>query len=476
MNFFSVASMLKGVKVEGEIPDTKQAYNEVLALAIPSVLEMALMSLIGSLDTMMVGKVLDANALAAVAICGQPRMLLLALFFALNVGVTAIVARRKGEGLPEDANKTLRNALIIILGISIVMMVVALLTAKPLLTFAGAGSDIIDDALSYYNILAWFLPINALTICICAAQRGVGNTRVTLYVNTVSNLVNVVFNYLLIGGEFGFPRMEVSGAALATGIGFAVGFIMCIVTITGRRSENSFLSISAHDDWKPHKPTIKSIINIGQSAAVEQLFLRVGFFTYAKIIAGLGTIALAAHSICMQFLSMSFSVGDGIGVAGTSLVGQMLGQKRPDKAVVYAKVSQRMALVAAFVLATLFVTFRYPLVGLFLNDTDQAALALAAQVMICVGLFQPFQTSSVVISGALRGAGDTKYVAIVMMICVSVIRPSLSILAIYLIRDVFGLPEWALLGCWSASIIDMTIRLTAVYKRFNSGKWHHIQV
>ena len=137
-----------------------------------------------------------------------------------------------------------------------------------------------------------------------------------------------------------------------------------------------------------------------------------------------------------------------------------------------------MALVVALILATLIVVFRYPLVGLFTQSatTDPKVKFLAAQVMLMVAAFQPLQTSSVVISGALRGAGDTRYVAAVMMLCVALIRPLVSLLAIYVLNNVMRLSDLALMGAWAASIIDMGIRLFCVYRRFNGGKWYDIKV
>lgn len=473
MHLFSVDSMLKKDAALGELPTTKQAYRDVLTIAGPSVAEMVLMSLIGSFDVMMVGG-LGPEAIAAVGLAGQPRMLLLSLFFALNVGVTAIVARRKGENRQADANLTLRNSLVLILLLSILIMIPALLFSAQLMRFAGAEADTIAQSTTYFQILAWFLPVNALTMSICAAQRGVGNTRITLVVNMASNLVNLLFNYLLINGHWGFPRLEVAGAAVATGIGFMVGFVLCVVTIMGTRRSDAFLRLTRHDDWRLNKEAIFGIFRVGGSALLEQVFLRIGFFWYAIIVARLGTMAFAAHQICMQFLNMSFSFGDGLGVAGTSLVGQMLGKNRPDLSVIYAKVSQRMALLVALALASLIVVFRHPMVSWFTDDAQ--VLELAARVMLMVALFQPFQTSSVVISGALRGAGDTTYVAIIMGMCVAVMRPALSTLAIYVIQNRLGLPEVALMGAWAASTLDMSVRLTCVYKRFNGGKWRAIKV
>ena len=195
--------------------------------------------------------------------------------------------------------------------------------------------------------------------------------------------------------------------------------------------------------------------------------MRFGFFTYARICAGLGTDPFAAHQIACQFLNLTFSFADGIGVAGTSLVGQNLGKKRPDLSMLYGRVSQRMAIIVSMTLFSLLIIFRYQLVGLYTQTPH--VVEMAAMLMIMVAIFQPLQTSSVVISGCLRGAGDTKFVAMVMIMCVSIIRPILAYSSVYLLN-------LGLMGAWSASIIDMTIRLTCVNKRFNSGKWTSIKV
>ncbi len=470
---YETGRMLKPGEALGEIPESKAIYRDIYNIALPSVMEMVLMSLIGSMDTMMVGT-LGPEAIAAVGLMGQPRMILLSIFFALNIGVTAIVARRKGEGRQDEANRTMRNALVLVTVLAFVMAGLGLLFSRQLTLFAGAESDTFEDAKTYFDILAYFLPINALTLSICAAQRGSGNTRITMNVNIVSNLVNVAFNYLLIGGKLGFPRLGVAGAAIATGIGFAVGFFMSVVTVYDHPNNNGFLRLSLHDDWRLDGGTLRGIFKIGGNAMLEQLALRFGFFAYARIVADLGTMAFAAHQIGMQFLNISFNFGDGIGVAGTSLVGQSLGRGRPDMAKLYGKASQRLALTAAFALAGLILAFRVPMVGWF--TTDAGVIDLAAKVMIMVAIFQPFQTSSVVISGALRGAGDTAYVAGVMMICVALIRPALAILAIRLLTDHFGRADIALVGAWSAAVLDMIMRLTLVYLRFNGGKWHGIKV
>ncbi|MBR4428507.1 MAG: MATE family efflux transporter, partial [Clostridia bacterium] len=327
---------------QGELPDGKTAYRDVMRIALPSIIERVLISLIGSIDTMMVGNELGAEALSSVGLPTQPRMVLLCLFFALNVGVTAIVARRKGEERQKDANTTLRNALMLAAGMSLLLALLADVFAVPLLRLAGGDKaeteKVFLDAVDYFTIMNYSLPINALSMCICAAQRGIGKTKITMWVNMGSNLINVFFNYCLIGGHLGFPRMEVRGAALASVIGMCAGFLMALGTVLTGGKHKGYLHISLRDTWRFDKESMRSIIRVGGNAAIEQLGVRFGFFVYARILFSLGTTMYAANQICMQFLSITFTFVDGLGVAATSLVGQNLGRKRPDLSMLYGKI------------------------------------------------------------------------------------------------------------------------------------------
>ena len=455
----------------GDLPDGKTAYRDVMRIALPSIVEMVLMSLIGSVDTMMVGNELGAEALSSVGLPTQPRMLILCLFFALNVGVTAIVARRKGEERQEDANATLRNALMLAFGLSIVLMLAAVVFAEPLLRLAGGDTaeteKVFTDAVDYFRIMTYALPMNALAMCICAAQRGIGKTRITMWVNVASNLINVFFNYCLIGVHLGFPRMEVQGAALASAIGMGAGFLLALFTVVAGGKFKGYLHLSIHDKWRFEKESMRSIVKVGGNAAVEQFGVRFGFFVYARILFSLGTTMYAANQICMQLLSITFTFGDGLGVAATSLVGQNLGRKRPDLSMLYGKISQRFAVMISIVLGVLIVAFRYQIAGWFIGENTLNAdqvIAYAASTMLVLAAIQPFQTSSVVLSGSLRGAGDNLYVALIATICVSVVRPVMAVIAVYVLH-------LGLTGTWVFGLAEIVLRFAFFYPRFASGKW-----
>ena len=468
---FSPECLVTGEHRQGDLPPFRAAYGDVTRIALPSIVEMVFMSLIGSVDTMMVGNELGAEALSSVGLPAQPRMLLLSLFFALNVGVTAIVARRKGEEKQEEANKTLRSALTLALGLSLLLTALAVAFSRPLMRLAGGDAaeneKIFGDAVDYFVIMTCALPVNALGMCICAAQRGIGRTRITMWVNAAGNIANVFFNYCLIGGNLGFPRLEVRGAAIASVIGMGIGFLMALFTVTAKGRLRGYLHLSFRDSWRPDRDSMRSILRVGGNAAVEQLGTRFGFFVYARIMFSLGTVMYAAHQICMQLLSITFTFGDGLGVAGTALVGQNLGRKRPDLSMLYGKICQRCAVLISLALGALILIFRRDLSAWFIGgntpNADQVVYH-AARTMAVLALVQPFQTSSVVLSGCLRGAGDNLYVAAAATFCVSVVRPILTVIAVHALH-------LDLMGAWIFGLAEIVLRFFLFYPRFASGKW-----
>lgn len=459
----SVRYMLKPNQQVGEIPTSKEVYRNAFGMAWPSALESIFISLIGSIDTMMVGG-LGSAAIAAVGITNQPKFILLAMIFSLNVGVTAIVARRKGQQDVEGANRCLRQCLIISLTLAIIMGTIGFIFARPILLFAGAQSDVIDLAAAYFQILMISIIFNAISLTINAAQRGAGNTKISMRTNLAANIVNVIFNYLLIHGIGFFPELGVRGAAIATTIGSMVGCGMSIVSLFHR---TKFLDFRQKFSWKIDKKTIQSLISVSGSAMVEQVFMRIGFFSYAKIVASLGTTAFATHQICMNIINFSFAFGDGLSIASSSLVGQSLGEKRPDMAIIYGKTGQRMAFAISTFLFFIFILGRKFLMSLFTDDLQ--VISLGAIILIIVAFTTHVQTSQVVISGCLRGAGDTKFVALTSFISIAIIRPSLT----WLLCFPFGM---GLIGAWIGLLIDQALRLVMNFTRFSSGKWTKIEV
>jgi len=314
---YSCDHMAKDSIKAGEIPSSRDIYRRTLNMAIPATTETTLVGLMIMLDTIMVGTISTA-AIAAVGITNQPRFIVISFIVALNVGVTAIVARRKGEGDMASARSSLKQSIIIAFILSLIISAVASIFAYPLLSFSGASSDIIDDSVMFFRTTMYSVPLSALGMTIIAAQRGAGNTRISMWTNIAANAVKVIFNFLLIGGNLGFPRMGIRGAAIATIIGFAVALIMSVYSVAGKTSE---LNIISFDGWRFDKKTLSGFANVGSGALGEQLFMRFGFLMFVRVVAGLGTMALVIHHICMNIVMLSFGFAEGLGIASGTLVG-----------------------------------------------------------------------------------------------------------------------------------------------------------
>jgi len=462
--------MLKPHQKKEEHYNTGEFYKNFIKIAWPAVAESVLLGLVSVVDTVMVSTV-GTKAVAAVGLTNQPRFLFQAVFIALSIGITAIISRRKGEERRDDANKCLAQALSLVLVLGAVLVAVAIAFAEPLIKFGGAKEDTIDMAVSYFRIIMVGMLFTSVSITVNAAQRGSGNTRISMTTNVSANITNCIFNALLINGIWFFPKLGVEGAAIATLIG---NMVACGMSLASVFKKDGFLRLHLRDFFKFRREDMGIIIKISSSAAVEQVFLRIGFFITAKLIADLGTVGFSAHTVCMSIATLSFCFGDGLGVAASSLVGQNLGRGRPDCSIIYGKVAQRIGLVGAVVLAALWVIFGREMSLLFMTgETDPAnvekILSLCISMLVILAALTPGQVSQVLYSGCIRGAGDTKYSAMVSLICITIERPLLTYIFCYL-------TPMGSLGAWWAMLIDQYLRLALMAWRFSSGKWTKIKV
>lgn len=455
---FSLERATRGLETVGEMPAEKELYRTAIRMAWPSTLESFMVALVGLVDTVMVSS-LGAYAIAAVGLTTQPKFIGLAIFLSLNVAVSAIVARRKGENDQHSANMVLVQALIITGILTVLISLACVIFADPIIRFAGSAADTHADAVAYFRVIMGCMVFNVVSLVINAAQRGVGNTKIAMRTNLVSNLVNIVFNYLLIGGNFGFPALGVTGAAIATVLGTICACVMSILSVLHR---GEFLSLRNVRQVRFDKRSLRSIADIGSSTLAEQIFLRIGFLIYSIIVARLGTEAFAAHQVGMNVMSISFSFGDGLSIASVALVGQSLGARRKDLAHVYGSICQRLGLLFALVLSMIYTFGGRWIFSLF---SDEALiLDYGAIIMRVIAVIIFLQISQVIFSGCLRGGGDTRFVALVSLVSVAFVRPFAGWLFCYPL----GL---GLIGAWIGLGLDQAVRFIMTYFRFKSGKW-----
>lgn len=465
MHFINTAKITKGMRT-GEIPSEKQIIKNTLYIAWPSILESLCTTLAGVIDTIMVGA-MGSSAIAAVGLTAQPKFLGLAIFLGLNIAVSSLVARRKGEENPKSANLILKMSIIITLILTVIISIVFVLIADPLISFVGSKPDTHQMAVDYFKIIMGGIVFTTISLVINAAQRGAGNTRITLITNLIANLVNVFFNYLLIGGNLGFPALGVSGAAIATVIGSIFGCALSIISVS---KKGGFLSIKAFKGFIADKISIKSMMKISSSAFIEQLCMRIGFLMFVMVVANLGTTEMAAHQIGMNMMSISFSIGDGFSAAAITLIGQSLGRRRADMAKIYGNACQKIGLICAALIAFFYFMFGKEIFSIFLSGTkEDQVLNYGIIIMRILSIILFLQIEQVVQFGCLRGAGDTKFTAMVSLISVTCIRPGLSWLLCYPLG-------MGLIGAWIGTGCDQIVRFTLSFIRFKKGEWTKLKI
>ena len=443
--------------------------RDALAIAWPAALEGALLSIIGTVDTIMVKQVHE-YAIASVNLTSQPRMILLILAQALCVGTTALVSRRRGEDDRQGANDALSLSMLLITCVGIFIALTGFFLAKPIIRLAGGDQDTTAMAVDYLRVVALGLPFNCWNLCMCAALRATGNTRVTMVTNMSANIVNVIMNYCLIGGHFGFPALKVKGAALATDIGSMVACMISLYVITRK---------SGYLKLRPRfrgfdKRTIVGLLKVGSSSIAESAALRIGFFMNNRLIAGINADALTSNTIVGQVTSLSFCLGDGVATAGATLTGVSLGEKRKDRARGYARICSQMGLIISCVLIALFFFLRKDLARLFTDKDVVITGASMAFIVVLTGIIP--QNGRVIYSGCLRGAGDVKFVALCSLISVTILRPLLTWLLCYPLNKAFPRFYFAYTGPWIAFVIDAYVRTILMYRRVRAGKYLDIKL
>ena len=445
--------------------DSRQLFKDAVKMAWPAVCESFFVSLAGLVDTYMVSS-MGANAVAAVGLTTQPKFMGMSVFIAMNVSVSALVARRRGEQKKKEANQILITALTCCIIAAIMISAVMVGFANQIIAFCGSTVETHEMAVIYFRIIMGGIIFNALSMCINAAQRGAGNTKIAMRTNLVSNLVNVIGNYLLIQGNFGFPKWGIHGAAIATVFGTMVA---CVMSIHSLMKKDIFVSIPCiiKEKIRPATESLLNIVKVGYSVFIEQLLMRIGFMSTAMMAAKMGMAPLAAHQVGMNILGLTFSFGDGMQVAAVALIGRSLGEKKPDKAKAYGKICRRIGLAISICLAVIYFTFGETVYRLFF--VEEEIVAVGVNIMRVVIFIVLFQVSQVIYMGCLRGAGDTAYTATASTISVTLIRTAFS----YICGFALGL---GMTGIWLGILADQVSRFLFASIRFKMGKWVNIKI
>lgn len=443
----------------------KKYYKRAIGVAWPAVLEFFFVSIADIIDTFMVSA-MGPQAVAAIGLTTQPKFIALSIFIAINAALSALIARRQGEGNKKKANQTLLTTLYIVILFVIISDLIFIPLAPAFMKFAGSNPETHDLSVRYFRIIMGGVVFTALSTSINGAHRGSGNTQIAFVTNVVSTIVNIGFNYLLINGNLGFPALGVTGAAIATVMGTVVSTIMCLFSLIKPNSYLNFKDI-ASESLEFDKKIARDLSSLGINIFIENISARIGFFITAVTAAGLGTNAFAAHNVGMNLLSLTFSFGNGMQVAAISLTGNALGAGDKVAAKTYGKVSQQVGLGISIILSAIFLFFGRDIFRLFFEQEeilDYSVIITRFLIFIVI-----FQISQVVYGGCLRAAGDVRYTLFVALLSVTFIRSIVTLIAVH----IFGM---GLAGIWLGVLSDQISRYVTLCHRFYQGKWLNMEI
>lgn len=444
--------------------------SDILTIALPSLVELVLTSLTSMADQIMVGRLpgqLGVQALSAVGLCMNPKFILMTALMAINTGTTAVVARYRGMGNQEKANQTFKQSLIFNIFLSAIMMVIGVVFARELIgLIAGNGisETTVEYAVTYFRIQMYgFIPL-MMTNTVTSTLRAIGDSKMPMVYNTVANVVNLFFNYGLIYGKLGMPEMDVAGASLATVIGQCVAFVIAMYIMF---SKKRYVYIDFKEKTGYNKTIMSNVLGIGLPSMLEQLCLRIGIIIYSRIVASLGDISYATHMVCMNIQSLTFMSGMAFQNSATTLMGQSLGRRRLDMADNYTRMTRNISFWISCVIGVVLALFGGQIVNIY-NSTPEI-VEMGGKLLAIVAITQPFQSSQFVTTGALRGAGDTKYPAVVIFICTLIVRSVLGYIFVVQL-------DMGLIGAWFAIVVDQLLKTAMIFARYNTGKWRFFKL
>lgn len=437
--------------------------RQLFTLAWPSLVENVLQTMLGVVDLIFVGQ-LGAVAIGGVGLGNQLMFALVVAFMGLSIGNMALVARAIGARDLADAESVAKQSLLLCVALSAIIAVIGYVYGEPVMRLMGAEPAVITLGTQFLQITTTFSIFIGIMFVGGGTLRGAGDTRTPMLITLFINGINIVLDYLLIFGNFGFPQLGAIGSAYATTAARGVGALLILYVLFKR---NRVIPMHWRKGWSPLPAAIRRILNIGLPAAGENLIFQVGLLIFTGLVVGLGTNDLAALAVAFNAMSFSILPGFAFGVAAATLVGQNLGAKDIVRAEASAIQGLKAGIVWMSVTGVAFVVWRREIATLYTRDAD--VIRIAEMLIAMIGFMQPIQSVALVLSSALRGAGDTRVTLVITTATTFILRVGVA----YLLGIVLGL---GLFGVWLGWCSDFVVRASLVALRFRHGGWKMLKV
>ena len=446
-------------------PHTSSTSFALLRLVWPVLIEQILVMLVGFSDTILAGRYLDSSHLAAMTVLSYLLWALNNLFSFVAIGTTAMVARFVGAGETQEANRVVNQSFVIGAAWALVITAAGLLGAPRLIEWMQLEGSAVGLATRFLSWLLPVLPFMMLETVGIAALRGAGDMVTGLMAMIAVNVINVSVSWLLLTGAGPLPELGWDGIAIGTALGhIAGGLIPLAVLLRGRhglRVERRLLRLDA--------PLVRRILRIGVPGGIDVFSINVCQIGFLSLVNGLGAVATAAHGVAIRIESLAYLPGFAFQLATATLTGQQLGAGQPSRALrtVLVACAWNGALMSCAGLALYFGADL--LMSLFLGTGQPDVTRLGVPLLRIISFAMPALATLMVMTGALRGAGDTRLPLLITLVGFLGVRIPLAWVLAYSL-------EWGISGAWYAMVFDLVLRSALLAMRFSMGAWKHVQV
>lgn len=438
---------------EGREMSRHEKLSLIVQLSIPSILAQISATVMFFIDASMVGH-LGAKASAAIGLVETTGWLMGGLASAANMGFSVQVAHFIGANDFDAARRVLRQSLVCCLIWALAISTTALIIAPSLPYWLGGSAEIAHDASLYFAIIGLcgiFFQMEGLAGSMLKCS---GNMKIPSILNIGMCVMDVVFNYFFIY----LLDMGVMGAAMGTGLAELITACLMLYFLLDR---SSMLSLSDHPgSFKPKSDTVSTAFKIGAPMGMQHLLMGSAQIVSTLIVAPLGTIAIAAHSLAITVESLCYMPGYGIAEAATTLVGQGIGAGQQLLTRSFARMSVGLGIAVMTAMGLLMWVFAPELMSLM--SPVEEVIAQGTQVLRIEAWAEPMFAAAIVTNGVFIGAGDTLIPAIMSLASMWAVRLTLAASLA---------PKFGLKGVWTAMAIELTFRGCIFLTRLFKGGW-----
>lgn len=461
------------------LADSTGTFRPLLRLAIPVFAEESLNLLVVYTNWWLAGHFLQGTApKAAMGLAAYFLWLVPGLFAAVAIGATAMVSRFVGAAEPAQARHAANQALLMGLLFAAGVTTAAWFGTAAFVGWMQLEGEAAHLATQYCRIVTPVIPAIMVEQVGAACLRGAGDTVTGFLIKAIVNAINMVVSASLVVGWGPIPRLGWEGLAIGTACGHGVGgLVLLVVLLRGRAG----LRLSRDSLW-PDLDLIRRLLRVGLPGGFDVCAVIGCHLVYFAIIGSLGTAHTAAHGLGVQIEALAYLPGTAFQVAAATMAGQWLGAGNARRA--QRSVLATCALGTAFMTlaGVVFFFFGGALAAFFTGDQQDETAQLATRLLRIVAFSMPSLAVNMILTGALRGAGDTRWPLIVTVLGLIGIRlPG----ACWLAWDAISIPGtglqiagagWGVEGAWLAMVADLILRSLLVAWRFVRGAWTRIRV